>query len=92
MYRIVIAALAASLALASVSAFAKEVQLNDQERMDLRSRADGYQREGRHDRTTEMRGSMRHMAHATGAKMHKAKYKAKRKAHRMHRRMADRTR
>ena len=51
MSKLATAAFAAVLGLASVSVFAKEVQLNDQERTELRHRADQIQRDGMLGRT-----------------------------------------
>ena len=46
MSKLATAAFAAVLGLASVSVFAKEVQLNDQERTELRQRADQVRQQG----------------------------------------------
>ena len=51
MSKILIAAFAATVGLASVSVFAKEVQLNDQERAELRQRAERIQQQGLTGRT-----------------------------------------
>ena len=76
MSKILIAAFAAVLGLASVSAFAKEVQLNDQERAELRQRAEQIQQQGMTGRSTDMRTQDRAI-HRTAVKAKKAKHQKK---------------
>ena len=82
MSKLVTAAFAAVLGLASVSVFAKEVQLNDQERAELRQRAEHVQREGLMGRTVKSTDAhaVQHAPKAKKAK-HKTTHKAKHAKH-----------
>ena len=90
MRKLVIAAFAAVIATSAASTLAREIQLNDQDRQELRNRADSYQRSGRNDRTMSIRQSTHRMADRTRAKAHKAKHKVKHKAHKAKRRTQQR--
>ena len=83
MSRLLVTAFAAVLGLASVSVFAKEVQLNDQERVELRQRAELIQQQGLMGRTvasTDTRAVQHRPAVKAKATAKKAKHKAKHKA------------
>ena len=81
MRKLIIAVFAAGIATSAASTFAREVQLTDQDRQELRNRAESYQRSGKQDRTMSMRQSAHRMADRTRAGAHKAKHKVKHKAH-----------
>jgi hypothetical protein len=78
MNKLLIAAFAATLGLASVAVSAKEVQLNDQERTELRQRAERVHQQGLTGRTVA--GTDAHAVQhrpAAKAKTKKVKHKAK---------------
>ena len=75
MNKLLIAAFAATVGLASVSVCAKEVQLNDQERAELRQRAERIHQQGLTGRTVASTD-----AHAVQAKAKTKKVKHKAKA------------
>jgi hypothetical protein len=77
MSRLLIAAFAATVGLASVSVDAREVQLNDQERAELRQRAERIQQEGLTGRTVTSTDA--HAVQHRAAPKAKAKAKAKAK-------------
>lgn len=79
MSKVLTAALAAALGLASVSVFAKEVQLNDQERTELRQRAERIQQQGLTGQTVVSRDA-HPVQHRPAAKTKKVKHKTKHKA------------
>ena len=79
MSKLLTAAFAAVLGLASVQVFAKEVQLNDQERTELRQRAERVQREGLTGRTVNSTDAHA-VQHHPAAKAKKAKHKTSQKA------------
>ena len=81
MNKLLIAAFAATLGLASVAVCAKEVQLNDQERTELRQRAERVQQQGLTGRTVASTDAhaVQHRP-AAKAKVKKVKNKAKHKA------------
>ena len=79
MRKLLIPAFAAVLGLASVSVFAMEVQLNDQERAELRQRADTIRQQGLMGRTV-VSTDVHAAQHRPAAKAKKVKHKAKRKA------------
>ena len=81
MSKLLIAAFAATVGLASVSVCAKEVQLNDQERTELRQRAERIQQQGLTGRTVASTDAhtVQHRP-APKAKVKKVKNKAKAKA------------
>lgn len=81
MNKLVIAAFAATVGLASVAVCAKEVQLNDQERAELRQRAERIQQQGLTGRTVASTGAhaVQHRP-AAKAKTKKVKHKAKARA------------
>lgn len=78
MSKLLIAAFAAAVGLASVSVCAKEVQLNDQERAELRQRAERIQQQGLTGRTVASTDAhaVQHRP-AAKAKTKKVKHKAK---------------
>jgi hypothetical protein len=76
MQKSLIAACAAITLFASAAAFSNEVQLTEQEKSDLRERAGIYQREGRQDRTMELRRSAGRMARNTRDRMEGANERA----------------
>lgn len=81
MNKLLIAAFAATVGLASVSVCAKEVQLNDQERAELRERAERIQQQGLTGRTIASSDAhaVQHRP-AAKAKAKKVKHKARHKA------------
>jgi len=79
MSKLLTAAFVAVLGLTSVSVFAKEVQLNDQERTELRQRAERIQREGLTGRTVKSTDAHA-VQHAPKAKKAKHNTKTKPKA------------
>ena len=79
MRKLVIPAFAAVLGLASVSVFAMEVQLNDQERAELRQRAETIRQQGLMGRTV-VSTDAHAVQHRPAAKAKKVKHKAKPKA------------
>jgi hypothetical protein len=78
MNKLLIAAFAATVGLASVAVSAKQVQLNDQERAELRQRAERIQQQGLTGRTVASTDAhaVEHRA-ATKTKTKKVKHKAK---------------
>ena len=82
MSKLLIAAFAATVGLTSISVCAKEVQLNDQERTELRQRAERIQQQGLTGRTTVASTNAHTVQHrpAPKAKVKKVKNKAKHKA------------
>ena len=78
MNKLLIAAFAATVGLASVAVCAKEVQLNDQERAELRQRAERVQQQGLTGRTVANTDAhaVQHRP-AAKAKTKKVKHKAK---------------
>ena len=78
MNKLLIAAFAATVGLASVAVCAKEVQLNDQERAELRQRAERIQQQGLTGRTVASTDAhaVQHRP-AAKAKTKKVKQKAK---------------
>lgn len=85
MNKVVIAGFAALLGFASVSTYAKEVQLDDRDRVELRARADQLKHDGVNDRTT-VRERMANMTHRAAAKTRHVAHKVKQKArHAKHR-------
>ena len=77
MKTLLIPAFAAVLGLASVSVFAKEVQLNDQERTELRQRADLIRQQGLMGRSVV--STETHAVKHQPATKHKTKAKSKAK-------------
>ena len=75
MSKLVTAAFAAVLGLTSVSVFAKEVQLNDQERVELRQRAEQIRQQGLMGRTV-MSTDTHAVKHQPAPKAKKAKHKS----------------
>ena len=77
MNKLLIAAFAATVGLASVSVCAKEVQLNDQERAELRQRVERIQQQGLTGRTVASTDAhaVQHRS-AAKAKTKKVKHKA----------------
>ena len=79
MSKLAIAAFAAMVGLTSVSVVAKEVQLTDDERTELRQRAERIQQQGLTGRTV-VSTDAHAVQHRPAAKAKKVKHKAKHKA------------
>ena len=90
MQKLVIAAIAATIALAATPLSAREVQLTDREKSELRDRADRVKQRGANDGTS-VQDSARDMRERAGTKVHKAKAKTKHKARKAKRKVTSRT-